>query len=340
MANVDGGDLVLVTGGSGYIAGWVIVELLRRGYRVRATLRSLSREAEVRAAIATQLDAAGRLEFAVADLLSDEGWGGAMQGVRFVQHVASPLGIGEYSGKDLVSPARDGAGRVLRAARTAGVARVVMTSSVVAAEPPASGGTASDETVWSAVDALDDTSYTRSKTLAEREAWAIAEREGLALTTILPAFVQGPVLGPDIGGSVTVLQRLLKGAMPRLPRLGFTFVDVRDLAALHVDAMTASQAAGQRLIAAGEFLWLADVAQILRSELGEQAARVPTKLAPDFLVRLGAMFDRDLRQVTPNLGLRRVFSAGKAEHLLGWRSRPARQSILDAARSLIAIGAA
>jgi dihydroflavonol-4-reductase len=336
-------ELVLVTGGSGYIAGWCIAELLRRGYDVRATVRSADREQSVTEAVSSVVDPAGRLSFAVADLTADEGWEAALKGVDHVLHVASPLGGAPDDPAALIAPARDGALRVLRAAAAAGVRRVVMTSAANAASPSsyATEGV-TDETLWT--DPEDPTliPYRRSKTLAERAAWDFMEAyDGpTELTTVLPGAVFGPILTTDGIGSVGIVGRMVSGGMRGIPRIGLEVVDVRDLVDAHIRAMTSPAAAGQRFLATGEFMWMADMAHILRDGLGEHGRRVSTRRIPDLVVRLVARFrDPSLREITPALGRRNRHSTEKARTVLGWQPRPARQTVLDCAESLIAHGA-
>jgi nucleoside-diphosphate-sugar epimerase len=335
-------ETVLVTGGSGYIGGWCVIGLLQKGYSVRTTVRDLGREAGVRAAFATVVDPGDRLSFHAANLTDDAGWEVAARGCDYVLHVASPLGVPEPKDpNDLIIPARDGALRALKAAIKAKVKRVVMTSSVAATAGPfdAPDGTF-DETQWTDASDVRIGGYARSKTIAERAAWDLMETSGGAtsLTTVNPALVLGPVFSGDFSDSVQVVQRLLSGQIPGLPRLGFNIVDVRDVAELHIRAMTAPKAAGQRFIAAGDFAWMADLAALLRAQLGDEASKVPTRRAPDILIRLAALFDRDLKSVTPGLGRKRTFSSAKAEAVLGWRPRPMEATLLDCARSLIAAG--
>ena len=336
-------ETVLVTGGSGYIGGWCVATLLERGYRVRTTVRSLAREGGVRAAIATVVDRGDRLSFHAAKLTSDEGWDAAAEGCDYLLHVASPLGVPEPKDpQELIVPARECALRALKAAVKAGVKRVVMTSSVAA-----TGGSYNapdgvrDETAWSDPDEPIG-AYAKSKTLAERAAWAFIDASGgqTSLATVNPALVLGPVMSGDFSDSVQVVQRLLTGKMPGLPRLGFNVVDVRDVADLHVRAMTDPKAAGQRFIAAADFEWMEDMAAILRRRLGARAAKVPTRNVPNFVVRLVALFDADLRTVTPGLGRRRDFSSKKARDLLEWRPRTAEATVVECAESLIAHGMA
>ncbi len=336
------GETVLVTGGSGYIGGWCIVPLLQQGYTVRTTVRSLSREAEVRARLAAEAPT-DKLSFFAADLLSDAGWDEAATGCDYVLHVASPLGVGGATAETLIKPAREGAIRAVRAAIKAGVKRVVLTSSVSATDPPmdAPFGT-TDETVWTDPAGKGVSAYAQSKTLAERAAWDLIGREGGAtsLAVVNPGLVLGPVLGADYSDSVQVVERLMTGRVPGVPRLGFSLVDVRDVADLHLKAMLAPGAAGQRFIAAHDFRWMAEIAEVLRARLGPKAAKVPTRKVPDLVVRLVSLFDKDLREVTPYLGQKRVFSSAKAQTLLGWRPRPVDETIVDCAESLIAHGLA
>jgi dihydroflavonol-4-reductase len=323
---------VLVTGGTGFVAGWCIVELLERGYAVRTTVRSRSKEAAVRAV------AGDRAEIVVADLTRDEGWAEAVAGCDYVLHVASPLGSDGRSDPDaIIDAAREGTLRVLRAAVAAGVKRVVMTSSTAAATPTDSAAAVSDESVWTDPAGPAVTPYRRSKILAERAAWDfMAAHPGpTTLTTVLPVAIFGPVLARNGGSSVDVIQRLLTGRPPVLPRFGFTIVDVRDLADLHIRAMTAPDAAGERFIAGGGFMWLSEIAATLRSALGERAAKVPVRGVPDAVVRVLARVVPPLRTLTPLLGRQLTFSSAKAQRMLGFAPRPAATTVVDTATSLL-----
>jgi nucleoside-diphosphate-sugar epimerase len=335
-------ELVLVTGGSGYIAGWCVAELLRRGYQVRTTVRGPGREQAVADAVSGGTDPAGRLSFAVADLTADDGWDAAVKGVDYVLHVASPLGGADPD--TMVAAARDGALRVLRAAAAAGVKRVVMTSAANAASPSsyATEGV-TDETLWT--DPGDPTliPYRRSKTLAERAAWDFMDSctGPTELATVLPGAVFGPVLTTSNIGSVGIIGRMVSGKMRGIPRVGLEIVDVRDLVDVHIRAMTAPAAAGQRFLATGEFMWMRDMARILHDGLGADGRKVSTRQVPDAVVRLAARFrDPSLRALTPALGRRGRHTTDKARRVLGWQPRPARDTILDCARSLLARGAA
>lgn len=333
-------ERVLVTGGSGFVAGWCILELLRRGHEVRTTLRDLKKEREVRAAIATQVPT-DRLSFVVADLSSDTGWDEAAAGCAYVLHVASPMPPAAPKHEDeLIVPARDGVLRVLRASRDSGVRRVVLTSTCGAiyyGHPPTT--VPFDETSWTNLDG-DMSAYVRSKAIAERAAWDFIAREGgaLELTTVNPAGIFGPVLSADMSSSVELVQRLLRGG-PGCPRLYFGVVDVRDVAELHLRAMTSPAAKGERFIAvSGEALSMLEVARVLKERLPELAQRVPTRALPDWLVRLVAVFDPRMRTLVPLLGNIRNATSAKAERVLGWTPRPASDALVATAESMSALG--
>jgi dihydroflavonol-4-reductase len=332
---------VLVTGGTGYVGGWAIVELLARGFGVRTTVRSLGRADAVRAAVRAEVD--GALSFVVADLMRDDGWDVAMEGVDYVLHVASPLGDENSKDADaLIVPARDGALRVVRAATRAGVKRVVMTSAANAASPASyTEDGVTDETLWT-VDDPKLPAYRRSKTLAEKAVWDfMATYDGpTELTTVLPGAVLGPVLSADNVGTTRIVQRMLAGKMPGMPKIGLEVVDVRALVDLHVRAMLAPEAAGERFLGTGEFVWMREIAAALKDALGEQASSVPTRELPNFVVRLASITDPSLRALTVSLGRRNRHTTAKAERVLGWKPRPAADTVVECARSLIEHGVA
>lgn len=331
---------VLVTGGSGFIAGHCIAQLLAAGHQVRTTVRTPEREAAVRALTP---GAGERLSFAVADLESDAGWLSAAEGCEYVLHVASPFPLGApRHDDDLIRPAREGALRVLRAARDAGVRRVVITSSFAAVGyGHAPQSERFDETSWTNVDGPAVTAYTKSKTLAERAAWDFIAREGggMELTSVNPVGVLGPVLGNDYATSVRFVKMLLDGKIPGCPRISFGVVDVRDVADLHLRAMIDPAAAGQRFIAsAGDAVSLMDVAETLRTALGNRAGKVPTRQLPDWIVRLGAAFSPSLRQLAPQLGKVRDASSAKAQSAMGWSPRSQEEAVVATGESLIRLG--
>jgi nucleoside-diphosphate-sugar epimerase len=334
---------VLVTGGSGFLGGWCLVELLRGDYTVRTTVRDLGRELEVRARVESQVDPGDRLTFFAADLTSDDGWEQAVRGCDYVLHVASPFPLAQPKDPDeLIVPAREGTLRVLRESLDAGVERVVVTSSVAAVT---GGRTRPDrpltEADWSDPDNPKLTPYARSKTIAERAAWDFVGERGASgrLATVNPGAILGPALSEDRSFSLQAVERLLQGT-PGIPRIGFSFVDVRDVADLHVRAMTAPAAGGERFIAATPFLWMAEIAAVLRERLGERAAKVPTRNVPDLLVRAMGLFDPSIRSIAGQLGKKTTLSSEKAESTLGWSPRPAEETIVECAESLLGESAA
>ena len=330
---------VLVTGGSGFLGGWCIATLLGKGYAVRSTLRDTSREGEVRDAVAAAGMAADGLEFAQADLTKDEGWSEAVAGCDYVLHVASPLPAQQpKDANDLLVPARDGTLRVLRASLDAGVKRVVMTSSVAAVRGSADHGERTlTEDDWSDAGDTDMTPYSRSKTAAEKAAWELVRERGAEdrLAAVNPGAIIGPLLSDDPSYSLQSIERML-GGMPGVPKLGFSFVDVRDVADLHVLAMTSPDAGGERFIAVNKFLWMNEVGAVLRERLGERARKVPTRTVPNIAVRVMSLFDPPVRSVVSDLGKRVDYSAEKAKTRLGWAPRPVEDSIADTAESLLA----
>lgn len=340
MEGTEETKTVLVTGGSGFLGGWCVVELLRRGYAVRTTVRDLAREAEVRAAVAPQVDAGERLTVLAANLLSDDGWAEAAAGCSYVLHVASPFPPVQPKDPDeLIVPAREGTLRVLRAALDAGAERVVVTSSVAAitGSGKAVSGRALDERDWSDPENMNMSPYARSKTIAELAAWELARERGATekLVTVNPGAIIGPVLDAGRSFSLQAIERLLRG-MPGVPRIGFSFVDVRDVAELEVRAMTAPEAGGERFVAVDDFMWMSDVAAVLRERLGDDAARVPTRKVPNVLVRAMALFDPGVRSVLGQLGKQTRISSEKARTRLGWSPRQLDESIAECAQSLLA----
>jgi nucleoside-diphosphate-sugar epimerase len=333
---------VLVTGGTGFLGGWCVAELLRRGHRVRTTVRNVAREPAVRATVERAgVDAGDRLTVVAADLSDDAGWADAVAGCSHVLHVASPFPPEQPKDpNELIVPAREGALRVIEASLAAGVQRVVMTSSVAAVRhgrPPAEAKPYTEED-WTDGNDTARTPYVRSKALAEQAAWERVRAAGAEdrLATVQPGAIIGPVLNDDHSFSLQAVQRLLTGDMPAIPRLGFTFVDVRDVADLHIRAMTNPAAGGQRFLATDEFLWIADVARVLRERLGDRASKVPTRVAPNFLVRVMSLFDGSIRSIVGDLGKTASYSNAKARERLGWQPRPIADSIADTGESLLA----
>lgn len=328
---------VLVTGGSGFLGGWCLVELLRGDYLVRTTVRDLAREAEVRAGVESHVDPGDRLSFFAADLCSDDGWEQAVQGCDYVLHVASPFPLAQPKDPDeLIVPAREGTLRVLKAALDTGVDRVVVTSSVAAVRGSVDHSSAPlTEESWTDLEG-EITPYTRSKTIAERAAWDFVKERGETdkLAVVNPGAILGPLLSGDRSPSLELVNRLLKG-MPGAPRIGFSIVDVRDVVDLELKAMTAPEAGGERFIAVARFQWMSEVAAVLRDRLGPAAEKVPKRAVPNFVVRLMGIFDPSVRSIAGQLGQKVELSSAKAEGALGWKPRPLDETIVECAQSLI-----
>lgn len=335
-------ESVLVTGGSGFVGGHVVLQLLNAGYTVRTTVRSKDKETQVRAMLqkagATNLD---QLSFVVADLMRDDGWAEACQGCGYVLHVASPL-VATKNEDEVIRPAVDGVLRVLRAARDASVKRVVFTSTCGAiyyghpmqSEP-------FDETSWTNVEGGDMSAYVKSKALAEKAAWDFMAREGgaLELTVVNPSGIFGPALGADYSSSLDLIKRLLNGSLPACPDLWFGVVDVRDVADLHLRAMTAPEAKGERFIATqGNAVSMLDIAKVLKVRLGEKASRVPTRKLPNFIVKIMALFNLQMRDLLPLLGKARSATSAKAQRVLGWKPRSWEDAVVATAESLLSLG--
>ena len=331
---------VLVTGASGFVAQHLILQLLASGYAVRGTLRSMKRAQEVRSVLAKFDPRAPDMDFVEADLSSDKGWADAVKDCTYVQHIASPFpAVHPKDEMELIRPARDGALRVLKAAKAAGVKRVVMTSSMasIAYGHGDKRAAISDETMWSDPSGPDNTPYTKSKTIAERAAWDYVngEGKGLELATINPTGILGPALSADVSTSLEIPIRLMNGKTPGLPNIGFSFVDVRDVAQCHVKAMELREAAGERFLATHDFLWFAEAAEILRKRFPAYDAKIPKRKVPDFALKLMAMFQPVYRQTVTELGRTRKASNAKASRVLGVKFRTAEEALVASAQSLI-----
>jgi dihydroflavonol-4-reductase len=336
---------VLVTGGTGFIGAHCLIQLLAAGHETRATVRDLARESELRAMLRQggAGDVGERLTLFRADLTADAGWAEAAAGCDYALHVASPFpSTAPKDENALITPARDGALRMLRAARDAGVKRVVLTSSFAAIGYGVVSRTgAFAEEDWTNPGDPGVRPYQKSKTIAERAAWDFIAREGgaLELAVVNPVGVFGPVLGPDYSTSIVLVKRLMDGSLPGCPALWFGAVDVRDVADLHLRAMTAPAARGQRFLATGgDFLSILDIARILKSGMGDAARKVPARALPNWLVRIVGMFDAEVRGVLPELGKQKNGSNEKARRVLDWAPRSPKEAILATARSLAELG--
>ncbi|KAJ5769289.1 nucleoside-diphosphate-sugar epimerase [Penicillium odoratum] len=339
-------ELVLITGGSGFIGGHCIIKCLSAGYRVRTTIRSLKREEEIRRAL--RVGTASNLEdlsFVEADLNSDNGWTEAVQDCTYVLHVASPFpAAAPKVENELIAPARDGTLRVLRAARDAKVRRIVITSSIAAIHAgrtiPASNKPLTEEN-WTNLNALGVTAYDKSKTLAERAAWEFIEKEGgsLEMSVINPAMVMGPVLAPETSTSIEVISRLMNGTVPGCPNLEFGLVDVRDVADLHLLAMIHPKANGERFLCmAPPAMTIKEMSLTLRERLGVKAKKCPTRTVPNLLMWVLGLFDPAIALIVPQLGESHTASNEKATSLLGWSPRSNVDAVVSTAESLLQIG--
>ncbi|WP_201862772.1 SDR family oxidoreductase [Microvirga soli] len=331
---------VLVTGIGGFLAGHIALQLLEQGYRVRGSLRHISRSDAIRDELGSHSDSgvAENLSFVRAYLDSDDGWAAAVKDCRYVIHTASPFPPGfpdnEY---ELIRTAHDGALRVLRAAHQAHVNRVVMTSSVAATNH--GGGQAPfTEEHWTDPESPRATPYYKSKTLTEKAAWAFAREVGLDLAVINPSVILGPLLGTKIGTSVGLIHHLMSGHFKGIPRFGFSVVDVRDAADAHIRAMTNPAAGGQRFIVGGRFFWLKDLVAVLARSFPNHASQLPIREVPDDVVRDMAKSDPNARTIIHELGRDLSVSSAKARRILNWSSRPDEECIRASAQSLIDLG--
>lgn len=332
---------VFVTGGSGFIAKHIIRLLLDEGFSVHASVRDPARTDEIRTAVAPNIKEAINLEkslrFSVLDLNHDTGWAEALQGSNALIHTASPFPMTQPENEnDLIRPAVDGTKRALGAAKAAGVERVILTSSVVAIAHKrlTAGRTRYSEDDWTELHSPQANAYSKSKTLAEKAAWSfVREFPEIKLTTINPGLVLGPALDAKTGTSLKLIRRLMRGKDPVIPRLGFPIVDVRDVATMHVRALQTPESAGARFIATERFMWMQDIAAILKSEYPDRC--ISTRLAPDWLIKLLAIFDPSVRSVVPLLGMEQHFDNAAASEILGMEFIEARQAIKTSAASLI-----
>ncbi|MEM7243667.1 MAG: NAD-dependent epimerase/dehydratase family protein [Pseudomonadota bacterium] len=337
-------NTVLVTGGSGFIAKHIVLQLLNEGFAVRASVRSDTRADDIRAAMAAHAretdDLEKRLTFVTLDLSSDAGWDDALEGCSALMHTASPFPLEQPKDEnDLIRPAVDGTLRALNAAQRAGVERVVLTSSMVAmfGKRLPAGRNKYDETDWTDLHSDFANAYTKSKTLAERAAWNFTrENSQIKLSTINPGLVLGPSLDARIGTSLGLVERLLEGKDPMVPRLGFPVVDVRDVAMMHVRALQREESIGNRYIAAERFMWMVDVANVLKSEYPDR--KIATRVAPDWVMRIFSFFDKSIATILPMLGHEIPPDNSSAAEVLGIEFIDARQAIKTSASSLIRDG--
>jgi dihydroflavonol-4-reductase len=334
---------ILVTGASGFVALHTIIQLLQQGYKVRATLRTLSREAEVREAVGKHVEIKDNLEIVGADLTQDSGWDKVMQGCESVLHIASPFPLLEPKHEDeLILPAVQGTQHVLRAAHEANIKRVVIVSSVAAVSAGHNGDNRTfDENNWSVVE-NNIGAYARSKTLAERAAWDFingAENTNkMEMVAINPPLILGPVPNKDLPTSAEMISTLMLGQVPGVARLKVGLVDVRDVASALILAMTTPEAAGHRFICPAATVWLKEIANTLHKKYAGRGYKIHTMQFPVVLVRLLALFDKKIARVADDLNWDFEFSDEKIKHILKWSPRSAEEAILSMAESLIEQG--
>ena len=332
-------EKVLVTGASGFIAEHCIIELLKNGYSVKGSLRTMNREQEVRDAVKTETDDT-KLEFCKLDLLEDDGWEDAMWDCDYLMHVASPFVIEDPKDEnELIKPAKEGTLRALNAAKKAGIKRVVLTSSVAAVNSHMMSGT-SDHTTWTDINSKYVTPYQKSKTIAEKAAWDFYNNQDsnnkMELTVINPGGVMGPQLGNDLGGASTqIVSQLISGKFPMIPALSFPFIDVRDVAILHLKAMTTPDADGKRFIAAhSKPTWMYEVAEVL-SAAGYE--KIKLKKAPSFMLKLIGLFDNKTKSLVPMLDKYVPCDNSQTVKILNWEPMPWEQAFIEHAKSIEAI---
>lgn len=328
---------VLVTGATGFVAGHCVEELLTHGYQVRGTVRSL-KTADVAHLRAIAEHTGGELEFVEADLMADAGWAEAVAGCAAVWHVASPFPSQQPKDEnELITPAVDGTLRVLRVARDADVARVVLTSSLAAvAFGHDDDSRTHTEADWTDVSNVDP--YVKSKTLAEKAAWDFARTSHVELVTLTPGTILGPLQNTDCNTSLELIRRMMAGQLPVVPKIGWATVDVRDLARLHRLAMENPAAAGNRYIAGGRHVWAVDMASVLAERYRPRGYRIGTRLMPHTLMRLLGVADPSVRLALTFWNRRMLVSAEKAEAELGWTMRPVEETLIDTAHSMIEHG--
>ncbi|WP_340150322.1 aldehyde reductase [uncultured Sneathiella sp.] len=331
--------LVTVTGASGFIALHTICLLLQQGYTVRGTLRDLSRMESLVKSLSHHCDVTN-LSFVKADLNDDAGWAGAMVDADYLLHMASPLPAeAPKDENDLIVPARDGALRAIKAAVDAGVRRIVMTSSIAAVSGGHDKSEALNESHWSDTE-KDIGAYQKSKTIAERASWefinSLADDKKPEFSVINPGFVLGPVIDSDTSASHEIIRRILARDVPGIPNIGFSLVDVRDVASAHVTALTHRAAPGKRYICVAEAMSFRDIAACLKKHMTPKGYKVIQRPVPDWLVHFLALFSPTFKLVVSRLGPATKFDTSRIRGDFGWNPMQMTRSIEETADSLIA----
>lgn len=326
-------ETVLVTGGTGFLAGWVIRKLLEKGYIVKTTVRSESKAATVTSMLEHEGISTHNLSFAFADLTKEDGWEDAMTGIDKVIHVASPLGGNNHENPELIPIAENGVKNVLNAAIKAGISNVVMTSSQAACYPDKKcSNSRVNESFWTETDNKWITNYMRSKLYAEKAAWEIiGPQSHTQLTTILPGAILGPFMDGKRGSTDMIFEMILKGTPS--PNVIYPVVDVRDLADLHILAMENPAANGERFLAESEEMTMPEMAKLLKASYPTK--KVSTMIIPNFLISIMANFQSSMKVLNTMIGLKYHYDTSKAKQNLGWTPRPAKETVLDAAEYLV-----
>ena len=337
---------VLLTGASGYIGKHILLQLLNQGYDVRASVRSLSKAQEVRDAVRTHLFNDGALEknltFVELDLEKDSGWDAALKDIDVLMHTASPFPLASPKDEnDLIRPAVDGTLRALKAAKSSGVKRVILTSSMAAiyGRELDAGVSEYDETMWTDVThPVGRGAYTKSKTLAEKAAWDFVRSDApeIALTTINPVLVLGAPLDKNFGSSISLVERILKGSDPMLPDLKFAIVDVRDVAKMHVDAIKNDETKGERILSSSGTISFVEIAKYLKSIYPK--SKVKSAQAPTAIIKFLSIFDGTIKTILPQLGKPMRISNAKAKRLMGISFIPIEVTLRESAEYLIKNG--
>tara|TARA_B110000879_G_scaffold156655_1_gene202333 strand:- start:194 stop:1207 length:1014 start_codon:yes stop_codon:yes gene_type:complete len=329
---------VLLTGISGYIGNHCAVELIKNGYSVRGSVRSLSKKEKVIEAITKEIDPKDNLEFCELDLLEDKGWDKAMEGCEFVLHVASPfINIEPKDENEYIRPAVDGTMRALKAAKKAGVKRVVLTSSMVSMLEDADKSINIDYNSWTNVKAKNVSAYAKSKTLAERSAWDFVKNQNKENPMELSVVNPGPVFGPSLSGnlegaSMGMFKNMILGKVPMVPKSSINMSDVRDVAKIHVLALENKNANGKRFIVTTEKPYaFQDLAQILKSNGYD---KVSTKLAPNFLLKFIGNFDREARSMRAFIGKTYNGDVSSTIKTFNWKPINFEKTVLDSAKSI------
>lgn len=345
MNNLNSEKLVLVTGGNGFVGIYCILQLLQQGYKVRATIRSLNKKNDVIAMLKNAgINDFNNLSFVETDLLKDDNWDEAVKGCDYVLHVASPIFLKLPEHEDeMIKPAVDGTRRVLKASRDAGVKRVVMTSNFGAVGySHKDRNSVITEESWTDPNEKGLSAYNKSKVLAERAAWDFIKNEGrnLELTVINPMGIFGPSLSPVLSSGFELLKKVLEGSMKQLPDMTLGIVDVRDVADLHIRAMTNPEAKGQRFLALSDkIMSLVDISKMVKDKMPEVAKNASTKQMPTLLLKFASMFNEQAKAILPMVGVYRNATNEKAKRVLGWKPRSSEEAILSTVESLVKYGA-